>query len=59
VVEAILNHVSGHKSGIVAVYNLASYTAEKSAALTLWADHVAAIVEGRESNITPFQRTKG
>jgi integrase len=56
VVEAILNHVSGHKSGIVAVYNLATYAAEKAAALTLWADHVGAIVEGRQSNVVALQR---
>jgi len=56
VVEQILNHRSGHKSGIAGVYNYASYTAETTAALTMWADHVAAIVEGRESNVTPMRR---
>ena len=40
VVEAILNHVSGHKAGVAGVYNRASYAAEKSAALALWANHV-------------------
>jgi integrase len=47
VVEAVLNHVSGHKSGIAGVYNRAAYAAEKSAALTLWASHVMALV-GRD-----------
>ncbi len=56
VIEAILNHVSGHKAGIVAVYNLATYAAEKEAALTLWASHVAAIVEGGKSNVTSLHR---
>jgi integrase len=56
VIEAILNHVSGHKSGVGGIYNLASYTAEKSRALALWADHVMALVEGRESNVTPLRR---
>jgi integrase len=56
VIEAILNHVSGHKSGIVAVYNLATYAAEKTAALTLWADHISAIINGRDSNVTPLRR---
>lgn len=56
VIEAILNHVSGHKSGVAGIYNLATYMKEKTAALTLWANHVAAIVEGRESNIVPLQR---
>jgi hypothetical protein len=56
VVEAILNHVSGHKGGIAGVYNLATYAAEKASALTQWADHIAAIVEGRESNVTALKR---
>jgi integrase len=56
VVEAILNHVSGHKSGIVAVYNLATYANEKAQALDLWADHVTAIVAGRSSNVTTLRR---
>jgi integrase len=51
VVEAILNHVSGHKAGVAGVYNRASYGNEKRAALGLWADHVAATVDGRQSNV--------
>jgi hypothetical protein len=46
VVEAVLNHVSGHKSGVAGIYNRAAYAAEKSAALTLWASHVTALVKG-------------
>jgi integrase len=42
VVEAVLNHVSGHKAGVAGIYNRAAYAAEKSAALTLWASHVMA-----------------
>jgi integrase len=56
IIEAILNHVSGHKAGVASVYNLATYTAEKLAALTTWADRVAAIVEGRQSNVMPLKR---
>ena len=37
VVEAILNHVSGHKAGVAGVYNRSSYAAEKNATLDLWA----------------------
>jgi integrase len=39
VVEAILNHISGHKAGIAGVYNRATYEKEKTAALAMWADH--------------------
>jgi integrase len=48
VVEAVLNHVSGHKAGVAGVYNRASYAAEKRAALNLWANHVTAPVDTRE-----------
>jgi integrase len=46
VIEAILNHVSGHKAGVAGVYNRSSYAAEKREALTLWGDHVTTLVEG-------------
>jgi integrase len=55
VIEEILGHSSGHKAGIVAVYNLATYAAEQDRALTLWSQHIAGIVEGR-SNVTPMKR---
>ena len=44
VVEAVLNHVSGHKAGIAGVYNHAAYSLEKKAALTLWSKHIADLV---------------
>jgi integrase len=55
IIEAILNHVSGHKGGVAGTYNRAAYEAEKATALNRWAEHVAAIVEGRESNVTPLR----
>jgi integrase len=50
VVEAVLGHV-GHQAGTPGRYNKASYRDEKARALALWADHLLAIVEGRESNV--------
>ena len=47
VIEAVLNHVSGHKGGIAGIYNRATYAAEKAQALQLWADHVMAIAGGK------------
>jgi integrase len=47
VIEAVLNHVSGHKAGVAGVYNRASYATEKRAALTLWAGHVSRLIEGK------------
>jgi integrase len=56
IIEVILNHVSGFRAGVAGIYNRQAYEAEKRTALTLWADHLLAIVEGRESNVTPLKR---
>ena len=40
IVEATLNHISGHRAGVAGVYNRAIYAAEKRAALALWGAHV-------------------
>jgi integrase len=56
IIEAILNHISGHKGGVAGIYNRALYESEKATALNRWAEHVAAIVEGRDSNVTSMRR---
>jgi integrase len=43
VTEAILNHTSGSRSGIVGVYQRHKWTEEKKAALDAWANHVTSI----------------
>jgi len=40
IVEACLNHQSGHKAGVAGVYNRARYVDEMRAALQKWADHI-------------------
>jgi integrase len=40
IIEAILNHVSGHKSGVAGIYNRARYEGEMRTALQRWADYV-------------------
>ena len=40
VIEAVLNHVSGHKAGVAGIYNRATYAPEKRAALDLLANHI-------------------
>jgi integrase len=47
VTEAILNHTSGSRSGIVGIYQRHDWKDEKRAALQAWADRLEAIVEGR------------
>jgi integrase len=58
VTEAVLNHISGSRAGIVGVYQRHSWAEEKRAALNGWGAHVGAIVEGREGgfgNVTPIR----
>jgi len=45
IVEAILNHVSGHRAGVAGIYNRARYETEMRQALQRWADHVEAPAE--------------
>jgi len=43
VVEAALNHISGHKAGVAGVYNRSTYAKEKLSALELWGAHVSSL----------------
>jgi hypothetical protein len=56
IIEAVLNHVSGHKAGVAGIYNRSSYAAEKRDALIRWGEHVMAIVEGRHATVLPMKR---
>jgi integrase len=56
IVEAVLNHVSGHKGGVAGIYNRATYDKEKREALNLWAEHVTALVEGCKAVVVPMKR---
>jgi integrase len=56
IIEAVLNHVSGHKGGVAGIYNRATYDKEKREALNLWAEHVMATVEGRAATVVPLKR---
>jgi integrase len=53
IAELAINHT---RSGIEAVYDKHRYEREIGSALAQWAAHVAAIIEGRESNVTPLRR---
>jgi integrase len=61
VTEAVLNHVSGSRAGIVGVYQRHSWADEKRAALCSWGAHVEGIVAGRSigknlTNLVPLTR---
>jgi integrase len=55
IIEAVLNHVSGHKAGVAGIYNRASYEPEKRAALILWADKLVEIVAGKPRKVVPLR----
>jgi len=57
VVEAIVNHISGHKAGVAGVYNRATYAAEKRDALEKWADLIDTIVA--KAKATPAKIIRG
>lgn len=60
VTEAVLNHVSGSRAGIVGVYQKHDYAAEKRAALEAWARRIEAIVTGAEaSNVFELAQARG
>jgi len=56
IIEAVLNHVSGHRAGTAGIYNRALYDREKRIALDRWADWLMAVVEGRETNVTTLRQ---
>jgi integrase len=51
VIEAALNHYGGHRRGVAGIYNRSSYERAVKAALARWAEHVMALVEGREHKV--------
>ena len=55
VIEAALNHFSGHRRGVAGVYNRSTYEPQIKTALARWSEHVIALVEGRASNIVPMR----
>ena len=58
VTEAVLNHVSGSRGGIVGIYQRHDWAAEKRTALDGWAAHVLAAVAGADasSKVVPMRR---
>ena len=57
VIEAILNHVSGHKAGVAGIYNRSTYAAEKRAALELWAARLQTVIAQADgAHVTKLRR---
>jgi integrase len=55
VVECVLNHQGGFRSGVASIYNKSPYFNEMRQALLLWSDHLRAIVDGTECKVVPMQ----
>jgi hypothetical protein len=51
VTEAVLNHTSGSRAGIVGIYQRHDWKDEKAAALQAWADRVEALVTGGTAKV--------
>jgi integrase len=56
VIEAVLGHVSGSRSGIVGVYQRHSFDPERRTALEAWAREVERIVDGKPAKVLPLRR---
>jgi integrase len=59
VTEAVLNHISGSRSGITGIYQRHDWATEKRAALDAWATHVLRCVAGPVAgkNVVALART--
>jgi integrase len=56
VVEQILNHQSGHRGGIVGVYNKSKYERAVQNAVAAWDRHLRALLDGRdERKVIPIR----
>jgi integrase len=44
IIEATLNHVTGHKAGVAGIYNRSNYSDAVRDALALWGEHVLKFV---------------
>ena len=58
VTEAVLNHLSGSRAGVVGIYQRHDWAEEKRAALDAWSAHLLAAAEGRltAGKVLPFSR---
>jgi integrase len=58
VIEAIVNHVSGHKGGVAGIYNRATLMPERTVALQRWADHLESLLaRDQAGNVATFFRS--
>jgi integrase len=56
IIETVLNHSGGFRSGIAGVYQRHPYLEERRRALEMWAHHVCGLSERASKNVLPFPR---
>ena len=57
IIEAVLNHVSGHKGGVAGIYNRAAYEPEKREALDTLATYIKTVVaKAKGANVSRLKR---
>jgi integrase len=56
IAELVLNHV---KSGVAAIYDRHRYEREIAAALAVWADHLASIIDGTRNKVVTMPAQRG
>jgi hypothetical protein len=57
VIENILNHASGHRSGVAGIYNRSTGAREMRNAMLIWDQHIRDLVSGDERKVIAFQQT--
>jgi integrase len=57
IIETVLNHASGFRSGVAGVYQRHPYLDERRRALNTWASHISSLSESREppANVFPLR----
>src|SRR3954454_12192079 len=56
--EAVLNHLSGSRAGIVGIYQRHDSAAEKRSALDVWSAHLLAVADGSQIDAKVFALTR-
>src|SRR6516164_1320658 len=54
IIEAVLGHFSGHRSGVHGVYNRAPYERQIKNALSVWTDHLRSLMSGGKRKVLHF-----
>jgi integrase len=59
VIETILNHRSGFRSGVSGTYNRGTYMNDRTKALVAWGEHVEALVAGERGRVVSLNARRG